>query len=181
MTNAEKVQLIVAVTNAVFQSKAANLDITTVQIQTNTGIFAGRWFGNGKGGGTLRGFDFTVQEDNGTIIPLRLLEQNPNKTDQFGNLKSNALLARQGHRIAWLIRRDTNKFLGKVMDGQWTKNVPRATTTVVFNEAVRGAGTVVPLVVQDQYGVDYSKYDQEWQRDLPEIEPNEISDYVMGV
>jgi hypothetical protein len=180
MTNEQKVNLILTVANAIFNSKAANDDIKAHVIHTNTGVFPGRWFGDGKGGGTLRGFDFTVQDHTG-IVSLRILEQNPNKTDQFGNLKQNAILARQGHQIAWVIRRDVNVFLGKIQDGQWEPTRPRATTKTTYNPAVPGTGVETPVTAQDQYGDNYAKYDNEWQADLPDIDPNDVPLYVTGV
>lgn len=180
MTNDQKVNLILLVANSIFKSKVNNTDIKGVTITTNMGSFPGRWFGDGKGGGTLRGFDLSVKDHTG-IITLRILEQNPNKTDQFGNLKANAILARQGHQIAWVIRRDTNTFLGKVQDGQWEQNRPRATTRVTYNSAVPGAGQEQRVTAQDQYGEDYSQYDDDWQADLPDIDVNEIPLYVTGV
>jgi len=177
MTNREKVQLILSVAQAIFSSKLSDTDITQIAIQTNTGSFTGRSFVGGK----LRGFDFTVRDDSG-IVPLRILEQNPDKMDGYGNLKQNAVLARAGHQIAWVIRTDVNKFLGKVQDGTWTKNTPRATTTIVHNAGVPGAGTAVAIVAQDQYDGDYNHYDQgDWQRELPDIDVNDIPLYVVGV
>ena len=176
MTNGEKVQLILSVAQAIFTSKLANTDITQIAIQTNTGSWPGRAFVGGK----LRGFDFTVRDDSG-IVPLRILEQNPDKMDQLGNLKQNAVLARAGHQIAWVIRTDVNKFLGKVQDGTWTMNTPRATTTIIHNAGVPGAGTATPVVAQDQYDVDYNHYDGDWQSELPDIDVHEIPVYVMGV
>lgn len=177
MTNEEKVQLILYVTGVIFQSKLGNTDITQTTIITNTGTWPGRSFVGGK----LRGFDFTVNA-NDQVIPLRILEQNPDKVDQFGNLKQNAVLARAGHQIAWVIRRDTNTFLGKVQDGKWIKSTPRATTTVQHNAGVPGAGTEAPVTAQDQYGGEYNHYDQgDWQRELPEINVDEIPLYVTGV
>jgi hypothetical protein len=177
MTNEEKIQLILCVTGAIFQSKLGHTDITKVTITTNTGTFAGRTFVGGK----LRGFDLTCRDANG-IIPLRILEQNPDKEDGYGNLKQNAVLARAGHQIAWIIRTDTNKFLGKVQDGTWIKSTPRATTTVQYNSAIPGTGVSVPVTAQDQYDEDYTHYDDgNWQRELPDIDVNDIPLYVVGV
>lgn len=175
MTNQDKINIILNVVQAIFQSKLTSTDITKVALTTNTGKFTGRWFAKGL----LRGFDFTIN-NNGIIVPLRILEQNPNKTDLFGNLKENAILARQGHQIAWVIRRDTNNFLGKVMDGKWIKNKPQATTQMQFNAAVPGAGKIIKTKAEDQYHTDYTQYDGDWQRDLPEIDPNEVTLYISG-
>jgi hypothetical protein len=179
MNSSEKIALILSVAQAIFASKMANSNITEIAVTTNTGTFPGRWFGDGKGGGTLRGFDFTVKDDNG-VISLRILEQNPYKTDQFGNLKTNAILAQQGHQIAWVIRRDTNTFLGKVQDGKWEKNRPRATETMTYNAAVPGAGQFQPVPTQYQY-TNYDMYNDDWQDELPDIDMNDIPEYVVGV
>lgn len=175
MTNQEKVALLLQVVQLIFQSKLVNSDITQVTITTNTGTWPGRTFVGGK----LRGFDFTVQDATG-VIPLRVLEQNPDKMDQFNNLKQNAILARQGHQIAWVIRRDNNAFVSKIMDGKWEKLQPHATQNVTFNSAVPGAGTVSPATAQDQYGGSY-QHDGDWQRELPEIDPGDIPFYVTGI
>ena len=177
MTNDQKINLILTVVGAIFNSKLANDDITQRTIHTNTGTFPGRTFVGGK----IRGFDFTCQDASG-IIPLRILEQNPDKQDGYGNLKQNAVLARAGHQIAWVIRTDTNKFLGKVQDGKWEKSTPRATTTVQHNAGVPGAGNATPITAHDQYDGEYNHYDQgDWQRELPEINVDEIPLYVTGV
>lgn len=177
MTNEQKVQLILHTASVIFQSKTGNTDITQASITTNTGTWPGRTFVDGK----IRGFDLTVRDATG-IIPLRILEQNPDKQDGYGNLKQNAVLARAGHQIAWVIRTDTNIFLGKVQDGKWIKSTPRATTTIQHNAGVPGAGINVPVTAQDQYNEDYTHYNQgDWQRKLPEIDINEIPLYVTGV
>ncbi len=174
MTNEEKVRLILCVAGMIFQSKLGNTDITQVNVITNTGTWPGRTFVDGK----LRGFDITVQDNSG-VVPLRILEQNPDKMDQFNNLKQNAILARQGHQIAWVIRQDTNTFLGKVMDGKWETDGPRATTNVQFNS---GQPAETPMRAQDQYGGDYQHYDDgSWERELPDITVGEIPLYVTGV
>ena len=172
----EKVRLLLEVVQEIFTSKLANTDITQVTIITNTNVFAGRTFVNGK----LRGFDFTVQDENG-LIPLRVIEQNPDKQDDYGNLKQNAVLARAGHQIAWVIHRGVNRFLGKIQDGKWTKSTPRATTPVNNN-----TGAVTPVTAKDQYDGEYQHYDNsdlngDWQRELPDINVNEIPIYVTGV
>ena len=93
MSLQQEIDELMRVVNAIFISKAQNTDITKCTISTNMGTFHGRWFG--KGQPYMRGFDFTTKSGN-KIIPLRVLEQNPNKTDGYGNLKANAILARQG-------------------------------------------------------------------------------------
>jgi len=177
MTNAEKVQLMVQVANKIFASKVSNTDITTVTVVTNTGTHNGRWFSKGS----LRGFDIPIN-NNGKIINLRIIEQNPNKMDNFGNLKQNALLARIGHQIVWIIRQDTNAFIGKVMDGTWTAITPKAITKIDPRTVVNGAGIQKTVTAEDQYGSVYEHYDDgRWVSELTEINPNDITVYIAGV
>jgi hypothetical protein len=72
------------------------------------GQFPGRWFSDN----TLRGFDVSINL--GTrVIDIRCVEQNPNKLDNRGNLKWSANLARQGHKMMWVIDRNGG-FLGRL-------------------------------------------------------------------
>lgn len=148
MTNAEKMEMLMVAFTKIFLSKTKGTDITKETIVTNTGTFAGRSFVDGL----LRGFDFTANVGD-RIVELRCLEQNPNKTDQFGNLKKFALLARQGHQIMWIIDRKVNKWLGRIMDGQWEATFTPATTPASTMHAynANGTHTVLPPEVQD-YG-----------------------------
>ena len=81
---------------------------------------------------SLRGFEVSLNigktNVDGTIAPLnlRFIEQNPNKLDHNGNLKTFANLARQGHKIIWVINKDLeNGFLGRVQNDQWIKSTKR--------------------------------------------------------
>ncbi|KKN32269.1 hypothetical protein LCGC14_0815490 [marine sediment metagenome] len=126
MTNVEKMGLLIALYNGIFQSKAQGTDITAMGIpnpHVAGGIVMGRWFVNG----TLRGFDFNVQ--NGpNLLQLRMIEQNPDKTDAAGNRTYYANLANQGHCIVWLIdRKPGGTFLGRIQAGQWHASQIRAT------------------------------------------------------
>lgn len=131
MTNEQSMNLLRTVFGAIFQSKAANTDITQTILITNTGEFTGRWFVNGL----LRGFDFTCNLGD-RIIGVRCLEQNPNKTDNNGNLKKYANLARQGHQIMWVIdtKSNPNKWLGHMMDNVWHASFQPATTPATPNQ-----------------------------------------------
>lgn len=143
MTNAERMALLMTVFNAIFQSKAENTNITQVKIQTNTGTWPGRWFKDSTTGQqTLRGFDFTCNLGD-RIISLRCLEQNPNKTDNLGNLKKFALLARQGHKIMWVIDRN-GSFLGHIMDGKWEASWKPATQPAQYNQAAAQSPAPTP-------------------------------------
>jgi len=114
MTNQDKLNILLGIYNALFKSKAEGTDIESVGLITNMGKFMGRWFVNR----TLRGFDIDINLGD-RIIELRCLEQNPNKTDDNGNLKTFANLARKGHKIMWVINRK-GSWLGHMQDGIWT-------------------------------------------------------------
>jgi len=107
--------------------------------------------------------DFGDKNSNGTMKPrsLRFIAQNPNKRDGFGNLKENAILAQQGHKIMWVIDTDIeNGFLGKVMDDQWIPNTPRATYP-----ARNGAPQAT-----DNTGRNYQMNEGSWVQNLPNID-----------
>jgi len=110
--------------------------------------------------------DFGDQNPNGTtkVRGLRFIAQNPNKKDGMGNLKENAILARTGHRIMWVI--DTaieNGFLGKVMDDQWIPSAPRA---------IYPARSGAPQAI-DVTGRTYQMNEGDWVQDLPNIHPED--------
>lgn len=113
MTNQEKMNILIGIYDALFQSKQANSDITQVVITTNMGKFPGRWFVNQ----TLRGFDVDISTEI-KMVQIRCIEQNPNKLDNNGNLKKHANLAQQGHKIMWVIDRK-GSWLGHMQDGIW--------------------------------------------------------------
>jgi hypothetical protein len=144
MTNEQKMQLLRFIAGTIFQSKAQNTDITQIPLITNTGRWPGRMFK-----GDLRGFDFSLNLGD-RIINLRCLEQNPNKTDNFGNLKKYAILARQGHKIMWVIDTKNNTFLGRLQDNVWyasfvtaTTPAPAAAVNTDFRRTIYADGRVV--------------------------------------
>ena len=105
--------------------------------------FQGRMFKDSTTGlMTIRGFDVSLDIGNtvnGVLAPLnlRFIEQNPNKLDNFGNLKTFANLARQGHKIMWVINKDVpNGFLGRVQNDQWFKSNQRPVNTVSTTQTV---------------------------------------------
>ena len=183
MTNEERMVLLRTVFNTIFQSKTQGTDIANVSIATNTGQWPGRLFTGG-----LRGFDFTVNLGDRTIS-LRCIEQNPNKVDNFGNLKKYANLAQQGHTIMWVIDTKNNKFLGRIHNAVWHASFVPATQPVV------GTPNVYDSPGQEaQEDAAYNQVNQEWHNtqnaaaslpdpmdinNLPEI-PNgvDIPDYV---
>jgi len=125
MLNKERIQFMCMVGAAIFASKAAGTEITQVAITHPAIAIAGnkaygRWFV----GGMLRGFDVPVL-DNGTVKPLRILEQNPNKDITPGHYTDFALAARAGKKIAWVIRRDfdpPNQYIGH-MENKLTNGI----------------------------------------------------------
>lgn len=130
MTNQEKMGLLMALYNGIFQSKAQNTDITAMGVPSPhvpNGIVMGRWFVNG----TLRGFDFNVLH--GGMLQLRIVEQNPDKLDAAGNRSYYANLAHQGHCVAWVIdrKKETDAFLGRIQAGQWHASKQRATVSAI--------------------------------------------------
>ena len=127
MTNQEKMDILMGIYNVLFQSKQANTDITKVGVITNMGKFPGRWFV----GQSLRGFDVDINTGD-KIVEIRCIEQNPNKTDNLGNLKKHANLARQGHKIMWIINRQGG-WLGCLQDGIWVPSFDPATKPAAIN------------------------------------------------
>ena len=185
MTNAERMAVLMGVFNTVFQSKQLNTDITKEIVPTNTGRWPGRLFNKG----TLRGFDFTINLGDRTIN-LRCLEQNPNKIDDFGNLKKYAILARQGHLIMWVIDTKNDQFLGRIHNGVWHASFVPATQPASY-QPVSGTPNVYDSPEQEaREDAAYAHVNKEWQNSnadvplevdqLPEI-PNGmgIPDYVL--
>lgn len=96
----------------IFLSKETGVNITALSVQTNMGIFSGRWFNNSMTGQkTLRGFDILFNTGTG-IAKLRLIEQNPNKASEPGRR------AAMGSKIMWIIDQRTNNFLASIENGK---------------------------------------------------------------
>jgi len=129
-------------------------------------FFQGRMFKDSTTGLlSLRGFEVSLNigkmNIDGTIAPLnlRFIEQNPNKLDHNGNLKTFANLARQGHKIVWVINKDLeNGFLGRVQNDQWIKSTKRP---------VYPAGTQTTGV--DQYNNQMVINQGNWVNNVPDI------------
>lgn len=141
MTNQAKMEFIMDVYRLIFSlnpnDPGLHQSIQGVQIDQKWApwllFFQGRMFKDSTTGlMSIRGFDVSLNTGkalNGVVMPLnlRFIEQNPNKVDNNGNLKTFANLARQGHKIIWVINKDIpNGFLGRVQDGQWIKSRDRA-------------------------------------------------------
>jgi len=139
--------------------------------------FQGRMFKDSTTGLLmLRGFEVSLnigkEYADGLAAPLnlRFIEQNPNKLDHNGNLKTFANLARQGHKIIWVINKDIdNGFLGRVQDGQWTKSRPRV---------IQPAGTTQTQGF-DQQGNQMVMARGNWVDNVPNINANETLDKVV--
>ncbi len=123
---AQKMTLLKSIVAAIFSCKAQKLSPELISVPTNCGTFKGKWFAS-----TLYGVDFDIAEPNGKML-IRVIEQNPNKTDAAGNRKYHANLAVQGHQIAWVIDRSKKEggFLGRIQDGEWIPSAERATQPV---------------------------------------------------
>jgi len=107
---------------------------------------------------------------NNLFLHLRFITQNPDKVDGNGNLKQYAALARAGHKIMWIIKTDKNEFVGRIQDGEFIQNQPRA-----YN-------TVNPQTIQDDHGATYEQQNGDWNRQLsevPEMSFSEIPQHVI--
>jgi len=117
VTNQEKMEIVMKAWALIFESKAANSDISQVELVHPAimgGRCRGRWFKNSvTGQATLRGFDITIGKMTNSLINARILEQNPNKGSEY------AKMARAGSKIVWIINRDTDQFTGRIQDGKF--------------------------------------------------------------
>ena len=161
MTNQERMALLMAAYNTLFESKRTGSDITQMVVQhpnlmtwdgKPAGQQNGRWFKDGL----LRGFDLNINLGN-KIIKIRILEQNPNTASDH------AKMAQNGARIAWVIDNKVQKggWLGRIQDGVWHVSKPRATYPATYRNS--GTGPVETSPTEEV--VDISE--------LPEI-PNGV-------
>lgn len=145
MTNRERMELIKHVADLIFcvpvtdprtMESAINATLTDPKWAPWVigGQVGGRTFKNSTTGlATLRGYDVSLNlgelnlDQTIRLTNLRFIEQNPDKLDGHGNLKENAILARRGNLIVWVIKQDPDgRFLGKIQNGEWIKSAPRA-------------------------------------------------------
>jgi len=171
----QRMDLLTMIFRTIFTSKAMGTDITKEVIHTNTGQFNGRWFVNGL----LRGFDISCNLGD-RVINLRCLEQNPNKTDNYGNLKKYANLARQGNQIMWVIDKTSNTFLGRMQNGEWHASFNPATQPASYSQPAQ-QGAYNPAASPDPYHEYLNDGPQTVSiDDLPEL-PNNVGipDYVL--
>jgi len=187
MTNAQKMEFIKHVAELIFNVPLNDVaSLPNLMRNTLTDIkwapwvvgnqVSGRTFKDSSTGlATLRGFDISLDtgmlNPNGTVklLNLRFLEQNPNKTDNNGNLKENAILARAGNKIMWVIQNGvTNKFLGKLQNGEWIPNRPQVYTAVNKPTGI------------DQYGQNTQLNDGNWSS-VPTIPPQAIDNSVTTI
>lgn len=130
MTNEEKLSLLKLIHMAIFTSKQTGTTITNEVVKNQYivgGGCLGRWFKE-----SLRGFDVDINTGIKTI-QIRCVEQNPNKMDAKGNLKWTANLARQGHKIMWVIDRNGG-FLGRMQDDEWIPGFEPATQPTNYQQ-----------------------------------------------
>ena len=183
----QKVELMMAIYRAIFTARKENLleDLNNAiaEIRERWGNWilnaSPRLFKDSSTGiKDIPGFDVILDlgetDVNGIMIPksLRFIAQNPNKRDNLGNLKENAILAQAGHKIMWVINTAIeNGFLGKVMDGQWVPSAPRA---------VYPAQNRAPQAV-DATGRNYQMKEGNWIQQLPDIDPNNTTNTVEEV
>jgi hypothetical protein len=101
--------LIMDAYNKIFASKAAQTDITQINVSTDMGLYPGRTFVSG----VLRGFDVSFRSaKDGSVKNYRFIEQNPFKPSDPGRRAAN------GAQIMWAIDRDTNQFPFRVERGE---------------------------------------------------------------
>lgn len=169
-----KIAFLKMVANLIFAGPSTvNVQVIHPNIANDTHTVAGRSFNNKWGQTPIRGFDINIRTDEG-IVKLRFLEQNPDKKDGMGNLTTYAQMARQGHKIVWVLRIDTqpNEWLGRIQDGEWIQNQIRAYTTS------QASKTANPRQAQDQYGQGYSLNDGQWVNNLTNMVPADIPDHL---
>lgn len=174
MTNEEKMGLLKQIHSTLFASKHEGTDITKVLVMNpyiaNTQVF-GQWFKE-----SLRGFDVDIHT--GTKeIQIRCVEQNPNKMDDKGNLKWTANLARQGHKIMWVIDRNGG-FLGRMQDEEWIPGFEPATQPASYQQQNLPQPDVPEIPGQPSYGQDLAN--SIVPEDLPEIPGGaDIPEYIL--
>jgi len=174
MTNQEKMALVKKAWALIFESKAVNSDITTVELvhpAIINGRCRGRWFKNSvTGQATLRGFDIPLMI-NGQTITIRILEQNPNKGSEY------AKMARAGSKIAWIINTALDQFTGRIQDGQF---YPARTP------AYRPAQPTQPATQQYQPTPQMNQFAQTQaasqtdDMEIPEVDQAGIPDFVLN-
>jgi len=133
MTNTERMAFLKSMANLIVHAKNHGIPMdqwASVAAPTNVPITM--WKPRGFVNNTLYGIDVDLNLGD-RIIQLRLMEQNPNKVDHNGNLKTFANLARQGHQIMWVIDRN-GSFLGRIQDGEWHASQDRATSPAQPNQ-----------------------------------------------
>ena len=134
--------------------------------------------------GILVGFDINLDLGGTAPYPIRIMEQNPFKLKEGTNQYSQtAVLAQRGTKLAWVLRNvpktqlapGENPFLGKIQDGEFIQNEPRADVQKTMRPLPElGASLVSNDVRQDQYNTDHLNRGNGWESQLPDIDPNEV-------
>ena len=146
MTPQEKLAIAMDAYNKIFASKIQGVDITTIGVQTNTGIFSGRWFNNSvTAHKTLRGFDVMFNDGRG-MAKVRFIEQNPDKPSEPGRR------AASGSRIMWAIDQRTNDFLFSIENGEVVPGRKSAYTPVVKVAVPDAAPVIIPEEIHEFAG-----------------------------
>ena len=137
MDNAQRMALVMNVYNLMFNTPHTQWRNTPMPQQFAQ--FITRWVPQIWANGAVRAVEIGITS-NGRLLPLKFLEQNPNKLDHQGRLKETALRAQNGERIMWIIdARQQNGFLGSVQNGQWQPSKSRAYQPVQQNYQAAGA------------------------------------------
>lgn len=144
MNNSQRMSLVNSIYNLIFGGKTLNNGQWT-QVPKPAGFenVVVSWNPRAFAGGKLRGVDADIN-DNGKILSIRFMEQNPDKRDNFGNLKQTAIRARNGERIMWVIdKKVANGFLGSIQNGQWMPSQMRAYSQAQSQQAMAAGASSV--------------------------------------
>jgi hypothetical protein len=174
MDNATRISILKSIADAIFKNAVAtNIKLKHPAFFTDQQadhIITGRWFSDE----TLRGIDFKL-DDNGTIRHLRMLEQNPKKMKN-GVLSQYAIAARSGKKIAWIIDRESNKFIGRIEDGVFITSKPSTTTKTPG--PYRGTYREVSTPTADN--IHCMGDIEDMASDLPYVGDNELESFIGG-
>jgi hypothetical protein len=182
MTDQLKLEFVREINRIIFSSTPENITQATINEKFTPWImfFGPRTFKNSATGiQSLRGVDVGLDvgelDSSGVVKPkrLRFIEQNPDKINGFGQLKPTSMLARQGHKIMWIINQDINNgFIGKMVD-----NVYEPIQSRPYYQRTNPPN---PRQATDQMGNQYSLDNGKWVNQLPYTRENNIPDLVVN-
>jgi hypothetical protein len=137
-------------------------------------------------GGKIRAMDVALQLEK-SVLNLRFMEQNPDKMDNMGALKENAIRARRGEQIMWVLKTNTdpNTWLGSVQNGQWIQGKQRPVYNAMpAGAANTGAAQTVPqdnnLHTYQGESIEIEEDDYINVNELPEVENLELAKVIIG-